>query len=129
METYPRKNVLINQSLRCQKYTNETFLLGLPLFYFFNEIEGRKMTDDHNGTSPRNHRSSSGVPPTIPEEPSSNSTISALVINTPLVEPTAAVNGLSNSSPVRSRRRSSVSILQALVHSNHLIPTRDVRNR
>jgi hypothetical protein len=87
------------------------------------------MTDDKKETNPRSYRSSIGLPATIPEEPSSGtSTISALVNSTPLADP-AAANGLPNGSSYRPRRRSSVSILQALVNSSHSIATKDVRSR
>ena len=125
METYPNKSILPSTARSTQ---TKHFFIGLPSLYFFNEIEKRKMTDNHDQTTPRGHRSSSGFPPTIPEEPSSNSTISALVTSTPLIDPTA-VNNVSNGSIGRPRRRSSVSIIQALVHANHSIPTKDVRNR
>jgi hypothetical protein len=86
------------------------------------------MTDDREENTSRTWQSSIGIPPTISEDPSSNSTISALVTNTPLLDQSAATV-LPNGNTPRPRRRSSVSILQALVNSSHSLPTPDARRR
>ena len=75
----------------------------------------------------RVRRSSIIPPPTIAEEPSENSTIAALISSTPIVEPT---NPISSNNPVlRPRRRSSHSVIQAVIGANGLLATHDVRRR
>jgi hypothetical protein len=46
-----------------------------------------------------------------------------------LIDPDAATVASRNSNTPRTRRRSSISILQALVSSSHLLPTNDARKR
>ncbi len=87
------------------------------------------MTDDSERIKPRGRRASTIPPPTIPEESISNSTITALINSNPLVEPNDAVAASINNGTPRTRRRSSVSILQALVGANQLLHTKDARGR
>jgi hypothetical protein len=87
------------------------------------------MTDDIEETKPRSRRSSSVPPPPILEEQNSTSTISELYHSNPLIDPDAATVASRNSNTPRTRRRSSISILQALVSSSHLLPTNDARKR
>lgn len=75
----------------------------------------------------RFRRSSIIPPPTIAEEPSSDSTIAALVSSTPIVEPTIPIP--PNNIIPRPRRRSSLSVIQALIGYNGLLPTPDARKR
>lgn len=86
------------------------------------------MTDVTDETKPQDRQTSFAQQPTILEEPSSISTISALVNSTPLLDPTTANVSANNIIP-RTRRRSSVSILQALVGTSHLLATNDARKR
>ena len=86
------------------------------------------MTDDTEEHHSRSRRSSS-VPrlsSPISEEP--NSTIAALVNSNVLAESITTIAS-TNESSTRNRRRSSMSILQALVTSSHLLPTHDARKR
>jgi hypothetical protein len=91
------------------------------------------MADDPDEKTPRLRRSSSVPPPlSIPEEESTEGdTITALVTSNPLANLNAAAppSTATNSLPSRIRRRSSVSILQALVNASHLLPTHDARQR
>ncbi|CAF0946703.1 unnamed protein product [Rotaria sp. Silwood1] len=84
------------------------------------------MTDGTEEHNTRDRKPSFSLT-TVPEESEINSTIGALVITTPLVEPKAAVDP-TNSSQYRPRRRSSISILQTLAQS-HLLSTNDARKR
>ena len=77
----------------------------------------------------RNRRASTLPPPTIPEEPSNSSAISALIHSTPIIDPDVVPNPPTGSTSSRTRRRSSVSIIQALVASSHLLATHDARKR
>ncbi len=87
------------------------------------------MTDDTEENTPVNRRLSSAPlpPPTIQEESNSTSTIASLINSNPLVDPEIAAP--TNINTPLSRRRSSVSILQALVTSSHLLATNDARKR
>jgi hypothetical protein len=90
------------------------------------------MTDDTEGNKPGSHQFSSAplLPPTIEEESNSTSTITALINSNPLVDPDiAAAAAPTNITTPRTRRRSSISILQSIVNSNHLLPTNDARKR
>lgn len=92
------------------------------------------MTDDAVETKLRTRRPSSLPPTAIPEESSITSTLDLLVSANPLANPDAAVTPIasvptSHNNTPRTRRRSSVSIIQALVTSSHLLRTKDARNR
>jgi hypothetical protein len=83
------------------------------------------MTDEEEEHKSRSPRSSSLPPPpssSITDE--SNSTIGTLINTNPLPELNTTIDNSA-----RNRRRSSVSILQALVTSNHLLATHDARRR
>lgn len=82
-----------------------------------------KMTDDGKQT---NH-AQNGELPTISETSESNSTIAALVSDTPLINSSAA-HIPNNHFPQRNRRRSSVSILHTIAQAQTL-RIKDVRKR
>jgi hypothetical protein len=85
------------------------------------------MTDQTEQTSPRGRPTSSDEPETSTES-NSNETISVLINGASLVDSNTN-NNSRDDSPPRSRRRSSVSILQALVNTSHLLTTNDARKR
>jgi len=82
------------------------------------------MTDEEEEHKSRSPRSSSLPPPLSSITDESNSTIGTLINTNPLPE----LNTTTDNS-ARNRRRSSVSILQALVTSSHLLATNDARRR
>lgn len=67
--------------------------------------------------------------PTTPIESNGNETISALVTSTGLFDQNVADESETQSQERTTRRRSSVSILQALVNTSHLLSTNDARRR
>lgn len=85
------------------------------------------MTDDSE-EFPTTQRRPSSVPPlpSVAEEQSAP-TIAALINAIPVLEPTTP--SATDTPSTRSRRRSSVSILQTLVASSMLLPTHDARKR
>jgi hypothetical protein len=86
------------------------------------------MTDENESKSSRGRSSSSEEPVTITTDSVTNDTIASLINNNPSLD----VNKINNSrddSPEPLRRRSSVSIIQALVSSSHLLTTNDARKR
>jgi hypothetical protein len=84
------------------------------------------MTDEEEEHKSRSPRSSSlpPLPPSSSITNESNSTIGALINTNPLPE-----TNTTTDNSARNRRRSSVSILQALVTSSHLLATHDARRR
>lgn len=87
------------------------------------------MTDETEEKRSRGRRNSIVYPPTISEQPSRNSTISNLVNSTPLLDPNGIAGTPNNSTTPRPRRRSSFSIIQALIGSNALLSTNEARKR
>ncbi|CAF0841743.1 unnamed protein product [Rotaria sordida] len=85
------------------------------------------MTDDTEKPKTRDSKPSFSLA-SVPEESEANGTISELIKSTPLADPNAAAVEPTNISQHRSRRRSSLSILQAIAPF-HLLSTKDARKR
>lgn len=73
-------------------------------------------------------QSNSSIEPITLVEPASGETIAALVEASPLIDSSTITNSRDNSPP-STRRRSSVSIIQALANTRHLLTTHDARKR
>ncbi|CAF2312683.1 unnamed protein product [Rotaria sp. Silwood2] len=85
------------------------------------------MTDLTERKSPTSE-STSSAEPAASIESTANETISALINSTPLADSNTIHNSRDNSPPTL-RRRSSVSIIQALANTRHLLTTNDARKR
>ncbi|CAF0803144.1 unnamed protein product [Rotaria sordida] len=85
------------------------------------------MTDHTEQKSPTNH-STFSIDPVTSTESTVNDTIAALINSTPLVDSNTLHTSRDNS-PQTLRRRSSVSIIQALANTRHLLTTNDARKR
>jgi hypothetical protein len=85
------------------------------------------MTDQIGQESSRD-RSSSSEDPVTNTDSVANETIATLINNNPMLDANK-INNSRDDSPERLRRRSSVSIIQALVSSSHLLTTNDARKR
>lgn len=86
------------------------------------------MTDSHIEEDPSTDHATSNDVQVTSAELTSNETIAALINGASLFDPDT-VNNTQDNSPPRSRRRSSVSIIQALVNTSHLLSTNDARKR
>jgi hypothetical protein len=73
-------------------------------------------------------RRSSITEPVASIESDGNDTITALVNSNPLYDSNTRKSS-KDDIPQRSRRRSSLSIIQALVNTSHLLTTHDARKR
>ena len=85
------------------------------------------MTDQDERSSSSSSQNSV-VEPVASAECDRNDTITALVNANPLRD-SSANETVKDASPPPTRRRSSVSILQALVNTSHLLTTNDARKR
>jgi hypothetical protein len=85
------------------------------------------MTDHAEQNSLRLQPTSSEEPETSVES-TNNEAIATLVNGIPLFDPNT-INNSRDDSPQPVRRRSSVSIIQALVNTSHLLTTNDARKR
>jgi len=85
---------------------------------------------DHNGqNSPRGRPNSIDEPITVTSiESTANETVAALVNVTPLCDPNTIDNSQDDTTEL-SRRRSSVSIIQSLVYTSHILTTNEARKR
>jgi hypothetical protein len=87
------------------------------------------MTDNTEQSSPRGRPTSNDEQITVTSiESTTNETITALVNGNPLFD-SNTINNSRDDSPERLRRRSSVSIIQALVNTSHILTTNDARKR
>jgi len=87
------------------------------------------MTDNTKQSSPRGRPTSSDEQITVTSiESTTNETVTALVNVTPLCDPNTIDNSQDDTTEL-SRRRSSVSIIQALVNTSHILTTNDARKR
>jgi hypothetical protein len=85
------------------------------------------MTDPTEEESSRSH-SPSKIQPTTSIESNGSEAIAALINGAPILD-SNMINNSRDDSPPRTRRRSSVSIIQALVNTSHLLTTNDARKR
>jgi hypothetical protein len=86
------------------------------------------MTDENELKLSKGRSSSSEEPVTTTTDSVTNDTIASLINNNSALD----INKINNSrddNPEPLRRRSSVSIIQALVSSSHLLTTNDARKR
>ncbi|CAF0974246.1 unnamed protein product [Adineta steineri] len=86
------------------------------------------MTNHTESSSPKSRRGSLTEPVSTSTEQTTNDTIASLLNGHPLHQSNSNDN-TRNASPQRPRRRSSVSIIQALVNTSHLLSTNDARKR
>jgi len=87
------------------------------------------MTDNTQQSSPRGRRTSIDEQITVTSiESTTNETLTALVNGTPLLD-SNTINNSGDDSPERLRRRSSVSIIQTLVNTSHILTTNNARKR
>jgi hypothetical protein len=87
------------------------------------------MTDNTEQSSPRGRPTSNDEQITVTSiESTTNETITALVNGNPLFD-SNTINNSRDDNPERLRRRSSVSIIQALVNTSHILTTNDARKR
>ena len=85
------------------------------------------MTDPTEEESSRGP-SPSKIQPTTSIESNNSEAIAALINGAPILD-SNTINNSRDDSPPRTRRRSSISIIQALVNTSHLLTTNDARKR
>jgi hypothetical protein len=85
------------------------------------------MTDHTEQDSSRSF-SPSKLEPTISTGLDTSETIAALINGAPIFDPNT-INNARDDSEQRTHRRSSTSIIQALVNTSHLLSTNDARKR
>lgn len=87
------------------------------------------MADHNDQSSSRSRRTSTTTEPLTSMETTTNPTITLLMNGNPLHDSNTINIPKDDSQQQRTRRRSSLSIIQALVNTSHLLSTHDARKR